>query len=181
MPAFITHGFDIISDPNQPNSVYIFAINHLPNPEWTAKSPEVHKARSQLEVFHHDLGSESAKHIRSIWHPLIRTPNDVFASSPTSIYVSNDHYHREGIKRILEDAYFNSKITDVVHLEIDAETLKPTGGEIQVSDSATGIKGEIAVPNIHNSNGLGHGRSENEILVASCASAILNIGSDRQS
>jgi len=174
MPAFITHGFDIISDPNQPNSVYIFVINHLPNPEWTVESPELPKARSQLEVFHHELGSESAKHIRSIWHPLIRTPNDVFVVSLTSIFVSNDHYHREGIKRILEDIYFDSKITDVIHLGIDAETLEPTGDVM--ADSAAGVEGTIAVPNIHNSNGLGHGRSEKEILVASCASAILNIG-----
>lgn len=173
--GFITHGFDIIPDPDQPSgkAVYIIAISHLPNPKWTAtSSPETPKAKSRLEVFRHEIGSSTVKHIRSVWSPLIRTPNDVFALSPTTIFVSNDHYHRQGIKRMLEDLNANAKYTDVVKIELDPKTLASSS----FTAEEEGVTASLAIPSIHNSNGMGHGRTDREILIASCASGILNIG-----
>ncbi|KAM0538217.1 hypothetical protein ACHAO7_012262, partial [Fusarium culmorum] len=108
---FITHGLDVISDPEDDSSVYIFAINHLPHPQYLQhivdgqsydKYPG-NKAASQIEIFHHKTVSSAARYVRSISHPLIQTPNDIVARSPNSLYVTNDHHYREGILRQIED------------------------------------------------------------------------------
>ncbi|KAK1756966.1 hypothetical protein QBC47DRAFT_173876 [Echria macrotheca] len=158
---FITHGIDVIPDPERENdAVYIFAVNHVAD-------PVLPKARSQIEVFHHVVGSPSVKHIRSVWHPLIRTPNDIFANSPTSIYVTNDHWYRDhGIMRALEDLYYHANWTDTVHLRF----------ELEASSPETAVEGSVALDNMHNNNGLGHGRSQNEILVVSCTGGTTHIG-----
>ncbi|KAH6850443.1 hypothetical protein B0I37DRAFT_114420 [Chaetomium sp. MPI-CAGE-AT-0009] len=165
---FITHGIDVIPDPERPGgeAVYIFAINHVPETQPSGeKGPH---ARSQLELFHHVIGSSSAKHIRSIWHPLIRTPNDIFAQSVSSIYVTNDHKHQyHGFMRAIEDAYFGAKWTEVIHIQLESLT----GAE-----AAAGVTANVALSNMHNTNGLGHGRSNSEILISSCTSGVLHIG-----
>src|SRR3954451_6277908 len=102
--TYVTHGIDVIPDPEQGDdkAVYIFAVNHVPD-------VTLPKARSQIEVFHHVIGSPSIRHIRSVWHPLLRTPNDVYASSPTSVYATNDHRYTEGLLRTIEDVYSDAK------------------------------------------------------------------------
>ncbi|KAK0720288.1 hypothetical protein B0H67DRAFT_181997 [Lasiosphaeris hirsuta] len=161
--TFVTHGIDVISDPKRPDgeAVYIFAVNHVPDPHSA-------KARSKLEVFYHVIGSSAAKHIRSVWHPLIRTPNDIFARSPTSFYVTNDHhYSRHGLMRALEDLYHGANWADTVHIRFNPSV---------TNNSAEGVNASVALPDVHNNNGLGHGRSATEILVTSCASGVLHIG-----
>ncbi|KAK4235307.1 hypothetical protein C8A03DRAFT_36852 [Achaetomium macrosporum] len=165
---FITHGIDVISDSEHGagEAVYIFAVNHVP--EIQASGQKGPHARSQLEVFHHVIGSSSIRHLRSIWHPLIRTPNDIFVQSPTSIYVTNDHRYRfHGLMRTVEDMYFRAKWTEVVHIQLDS---------LAAADPTSGVEAKIASPKMHNSNGLGHGRSKDEILISSCVSGILHIG-----
>jgi hypothetical protein len=166
--SFVTHGIDVISDSEggAGEAVYIFAINHVPEIQPSGqKGPH---ARSRLEVFHHAIGSSSIRHIRSIWHPLIRTPNDIFVQSPTSIYVTNDHHYRfHGLMRTLEDMYFHARWTEVVHIQLDS---------LAAADPTSGVEAKIASPKMHNSNGLGHGRSKDEILISSCVSGILHIG-----
>ncbi|KAL2256358.1 hypothetical protein VTK26DRAFT_1789 [Humicola hyalothermophila] len=174
---FITHGIDVISDPTRPDgeAVYIFAVNHLPNPDFSpSASPAVPRARSQLELFHHVVGTATVQHVRSIWHPLIRTPNDLFAASPTSVYVTNDHRHaNHGLMRTMEDLYAGAKWTDVVHIRLD-ESL---GTTTTTTASATdGVSASVALDNVHNANGLGHGRSPREMLLASCTSGLMHIG-----
>ncbi|KAK3995568.1 hypothetical protein QBC44DRAFT_19390 [Cladorrhinum sp. PSN332] len=163
---FITHGIDVIDDPELPQgkAVYVFAINHLPNPDF-GKADEP-KARSQVEVFHHTIGSTSIRHVRSVWHPLIRTPNDLFARTPTSFYLTNDHFHRDGLSRILEDVWFGAKWTDLVHIQLES---------LSSEDPSSGVTGSIALDKIHNNNGLARGRSEREILIAQAASGTLHI------
>ena len=164
---FITHGIDVIPDKDRPEgeAVYIFAVNHVPEVQASgAKGPS---ARSQLEVFHHIIGTSSVKHLRSIWHPLIRTPNDVVALSPTSLYVTNDHFYREhGIMRMIEDMYIKSDWSDIVHIQLDS---------LKAPDAAAGVTARIALAGLHNTNGIGHGRTEDEILISSCTSGVLNI------
>jgi hypothetical protein len=165
---FVTHGIDVIPDKGSPEgeAVYVIAVNHVP--ETQANGTKGPDARSQLEVFHHVVGSSSIRHLRSIWHPLIRTPNDIFAQSPTSIYVTNDHRHRHhGLLRTFEDAYFGTKWTETVHIQLDS---------LAAADSAAGVTATIALSEMHNNNGLGHGRTEHEILISSCTSGVLNIG-----
>ena len=106
---FVTHGIDLWSPEDEPNSIYIFAVNHLPNPEYNSgKGANKHKAQSQIEVFHHVAGTSEARYLRSIRHPLIRTPNDIYAMNATSLYITNDHFYRDGTFRLLEDIGFQS-------------------------------------------------------------------------
>ncbi|KAK3351267.1 hypothetical protein B0H65DRAFT_506700 [Neurospora tetraspora] len=173
---FSTHGIEVLTDPKQPNAVYIYAVNHLPNPEPViAIHPppaDVPKARSQIEVFHHVIGTSTATHLRSIWHPLIRTPNDLIATSPTSLYVTNDHFYRDhGVMRFLEDMYANAKWTDVIYLQFPLEA-PSTAAE---TDALAGVTAHVALDKFHNANGLGHGRYENEVAIASAASGVLSI------
>ncbi|CAK7216688.1 hypothetical protein SCUCBS95973_002891 [Sporothrix curviconia] len=164
---FVTHGIDVIADPGRPEgeAVYIFAVNHLPNPDYPGNGA-VPAARSRVELFHHVVGSAVARHVRSIDHPLIRTPNDIAAVSPTELYVTNDHYYRGGALRQLEDVVAAARWTDVVHVRIeDSAAASPSGG-LDVS---------VALAHVHNANGISRGRTADEIIVSSCASGVLNV------
>ncbi|KAH2656763.1 hypothetical protein KXV32_002166 [Aspergillus fumigatus] len=161
---FVTHGIDIIEDPENPNAVYIFAVNHLPNPEYTQDGKDVPQARSQVELFHHVLETATVKHVRSIQHPLIATPNDIYAESPNSFYVTNDHYYREGYGRLIEDLIPAAKWSSIVHVLIQ---------DLKSKDADKGIDATVALTGLHSNNGLGHGRSKDEMLVVSCMSGTL--------
>ncbi len=92
---FVTHGIDVYSPPDDDESLYIFAVNHLANPVYSIlNGGDVPRARSQIEVFHHTIGTLEAKHLRSIRHQLIRTPNDIYVVDEQHFYVINDHFHR---------------------------------------------------------------------------------------
>jgi hypothetical protein len=160
---FVTHGIDVISDPARPGgeAVYIVAINHLPHPELRGET------HSQVEIFYHEIGSGSARHMRSVWDPTITTPNDVVALSPTSIFVTNDHYHATGNWRKFEDVA-GPKWTGTIHLQ-----LARLEGAASAQD---GVTASVALASMHNNNGIGHGRSQDEVLVVECVSGILNIG-----
>ncbi|KAL2146595.1 hypothetical protein VTI28DRAFT_3094 [Corynascus sepedonium] len=165
---FITHGIDVIADKERPEgeAVYIFAVNHVPETQPSGeKGPH---ARSQLEVFHHVVGSSSVKHLRSIWHPLITTPNDIFAQSPDSLYVTNDHLNRHhGLMRTVEDLYHGAKWAGIVHIQLQS---------LVADEPTAGVTAEVALSAMHNTNGLGHGRSDQEILISSCTSGFLHLG-----
>jgi hypothetical protein len=173
--TFVTHGIDVITDPHSEDdgAVYIFAINHVPSPEYLKLKQtseygkgttfEVKKSNSRVEVFHHVLGSSSVRHIRTVQDQLITTPNDIFAISPASFYVTNDHYYPEGHMRTVEDLYSGARWSNIVHVR--------TSG-----DGPSGSKTTIAMTGLHNNNGLGHGKSPDEILIDSCTSGTLHIG-----
>ncbi|KID60501.1 Serum paraoxonase/arylesterase 2 [Metarhizium brunneum] len=167
---FVTHGIDVIDDPDKPKgkAVYLFAVNHLPNPAFAEDASEP-KARSIVEVFYYDIGSDSVEHVRSVWHPLITTPNDIVAVSPTSFFVTNDHFYRDGIKREIETLYFGAKWSNTIFVEFT----ELTDGSFR--DSDVEVKASVALDGVHNNNGLGHGRTPSEVLVVSCASGRLHI------
>src|SRR5690242_19899925 len=157
---FITHGIDVIPDTVKTDgeAVYIFAINHVPENQVSGEKGPY--ARSQLEIFHHIVGSSSIKHLRSVHHPLITAPNDVLAQSPTSLYVTNDHRYRyHGLMRAFEDLYFGAKWTQVVHIRLNS---------LAAAEPTAGVTATVALSGMHNNNGLGHGRSDREILISSC-------------
>ncbi|RHZ70566.1 hypothetical protein CDV55_108501 [Aspergillus turcosus] len=161
---FVTHGIDVIEDPKNPNAVYIFAVNHLPNPEFVQDGKDVPKARSQVELFHHVLESSTIEHVRSIRHELIATPNDIYAESPNSFYVTNDHYYREGYKRMVEDIIPAAKWSSIIQVQIQ---------DLKSKDADKGIDATVALTGLHNNNGLGHGRSKDEMLIVSCMGGTL--------
>lgn len=168
----------MIDDPEKPQgeAVYIFAVNHKPNPEHygengNAKAPKSH---SVVELFHHVLGSDKARYVRTIWHPLIVTPNDIFAESPTSFFVTNDHYYTDGLLRNIETALPLARWTNVLHVRL--ENLGSAGDE--GGDSA-GVHASIALEKLHNLNGMGHARGSDEVLVTSCGSGLVHVGEIR--
>ncbi|BCS23242.1 serum paraoxonase/arylesterase family protein [Aspergillus puulaauensis] len=155
--SFVTHGIDVIQDPDRSDAVYIFTVNHLGNPDYQADTG-VHKARSQIEVFHHILKTSTVRHVRSVRHPLVKAPNDLYATDPYSFYVTNDHYYLGGYMRLLENFVPWIKWTNVVHVQLD---------RITTSDETAGVNATVALPNLWAANGLGHGQSDEEILVTS--------------
>jgi hypothetical protein len=171
---FITHGIDVISDPEDDASVYILAINHLPHPDYLqhvadGKSHDKYlgnRAASQIELFHHQTGSSTAKYVRSVSHPLIQTPNDIVALSSNSFYVTNDHHYREGILRQIEDVYYGAKWSNTIFVEIT---------DLTSQDATAGMKASVALTGLHNNNGLGHGRTSDEIAIGSAASGDIHI------
>ncbi|KAL2862949.1 serum paraoxonase/arylesterase family protein [Aspergillus lucknowensis] len=135
---FVTHGIDVIQDPDRAEALYIFAVNHLPNPEYspaTEAEAEAPKARSQVEVFHYVLNSSTIRHVRSVRHPLITTPNDLYATSPYSFYVTNDHHYREGFLRELESIP-GVKWAKVLHVQLD---------RLDTDDATAGVNTTVAL------------------------------------
>ncbi|KAI9697167.1 MAG: hypothetical protein M1820_007903 [Bogoriella megaspora] len=169
--TFTTHGIDIYTPSSDPDSVYIFAVNHLPNPAYWSPPPRTNasalepKARSQIEIFRHELGSDSATHIRSVWDPLVRTPNDILAISETEFYFTNDHYYREGTLRLVEDVGFDlTPWTDIIHVKLS--------GLESVKSSSEGVTASVAFKH-QNTNGIGHGASDDEVLVGRAAAGVM--------
>lgn len=182
--AFFTHGIEIFTDPEDKQSVYIYAVNHLPSPEFLAYVSKHHpdlnsinhttpipddipRAQSQIEVFHHKLASSKATHLRSIQHPLIRTPNDIFATGDgKSFYVTNDHFYRGGQMRAVEDVWYYARWSDTIHVQID---------DLRSTDPTAGFTATVALTGLHNNNGLGRGASPDEIVITSAASGDMHL------
>ncbi len=166
----VTHGIDVYSPPDDPNAVFIFVVNHLPNPLHyqtdSAGSALLDKAQSVVEIFRHTLGSDSAEHVWSVDHPSIRTPNDIYATSPTSFYITNDHHYREGRMREIEDLlnHQTAAWSDIVHVEIS---------EKRAQDGSTIIEATTALTGLHNPNGLGHGAHPDDVLVVDASGGVL--------
>ncbi|KAJ5116459.1 hypothetical protein N7456_000807 [Penicillium angulare] len=159
--SFVTHGIDVIEDPSQEDAVYIFAVNHLPNPEYfevTEPAKNTLKGRSQIEIFHHVLESETVQHVRSIRHPIIKTPNDIVATTPTSFFVTNDHLHPSGWLRFLEDLWPRAKWSSIIHVKVT---------DLKSSDATRGFDASVAHQGLWNNNGLGHARTDTEVVISS--------------
>lgn len=191
---FVTHGIDVDSDraysgrhPRE-QAVYIFAINHLPNPAVYGEYPygpvkpgtwDLPRAASQIEIFHHVVGSSHARHLRSVKHELIRTPNDIHvlnrpgSSEPLQFLVTNDHRYQHGRWRQIEDVYPGATWTDTVHVELDS--LEPV--QDGAAASATfGVRASVALDGMWNNNGLGYAWKTDELLLTSALGATLYLG-----
>ncbi|KAF9245561.1 hypothetical protein LCP9604111_6879 [Penicillium roqueforti] len=156
--TFVTHGIDVIEDPEDSDAVYIYAVNHLPNPAYfeAGEPKDVPKAQSQIELFHHVLNSDSVRHVRSISHPLIKTPNDIYAVSPVSFYVTNDHFYREGPLRLFEAVWRSARWSNIISVQI---------ADLASKDAP--VEASVALMGLWNNNGLGHGRTDDEVVIAS--------------
>ncbi|KAK7977413.1 hypothetical protein PG988_004903 [Apiospora saccharicola] len=186
---FVTHGIDVASDQADPQKqgVYIFAINHLPNPAVYGKYPygpakpgtwDLPRAASQIEIFHHVVGSSHARHLRSVKHDLIRTPNDIQVlgragvSQPLQFIVTNDHHYQHGRWRQIEDVYPGANWTDTIHVELDS--LEPVKGT--AAAATAGVHASVALDGMWNNNGLGYARTTDELLLTSAMGATLYVG-----
>ncbi|KAJ6782373.1 hypothetical protein PWT90_06463 [Aphanocladium album] len=148
-------------------------INHIPQSNnsshlGTRKTPKSH---SVVEIFHHTINTNTATHVRTIWHPLITTPNDLVALSPTSFLITNDHYFREGYLKFFEDVNWLGRWANVVHVRFESSSANET-----VKDETSSVQASLALSNIHSANGIGHGRTKDEIVVTSAASGVAHLG-----
>lgn len=100
-------------------------------------------------------------------HPLIRLPNDILSLGPGEFYVTNDHKHREGLKRTLEILWTGSMsyITETIHVLADIES----------KDGDVGVSAEVAIDGMHNNNGLGHGATLNEAIICDASGGVLHL------
>ncbi|KAL9081221.1 MAG: hypothetical protein Q9157_000196 [Trypethelium eluteriae] len=177
---FITHGIDIWSSSSDRESIYIFAINHLPNPAHIASSSTEPAARSQIELFHYRIGDAYATHIRSIWHPLIRTPNDIYAVNSQEILVTNDHLHRSGILRLIENLGWDftpwSNVVHMkfpLHLDLPQTSFGHNGPPNPSTNARAGVSASVALRSLQNMNGLGHGPSCSDVLIGRASAGVL--------
>lgn len=165
----MTHGIDIVDDPQDPSAIYIHAVNHAPTVPFPKSSVPAEIVRSKIEIFRHVLGSTSAQHVRSVHHPLVRTPNDIYSIGPGQLLVTNDHKHRDGFLRHIEDVISHSLApkTDIVHLDVDLNE--------GAQDDEQGVKATVALDGLHNGNGLGHGPN-GQVLLGDAAGGVLHLG-----
>ncbi|KAI1502017.1 serum paraoxonase/arylesterase [Biscogniauxia marginata] len=150
---FVPHGLSIYSPPSDPKTVYIFAVNHVPNPSWSPGSKTEAKTASRIELFVHTVGSKTAEHLRSISHPLIWTPNDILALSEREFLVTNDHHYLEGPMRVAEQAaiILNRGWTNLAHVILE-------------DDGA--VNATVALDSIPTNNGLGWGPDGRQVLIS---------------
>jgi hypothetical protein len=169
----VTHGIDIVSDPDDPDKQYIFVINELPNPNYFVHSSTINAAekkwRVQIEVFTHVLGSTTATWQRSIRHPMINLPNDIYAISPTSFYATNDHYYGEGTMRQLEDVLDQ-------YTAPWSNTVLVNFSQITSTDPEANTTVSTALQGLHNNNGLGHSAPSrlDEVLITDASGGVLH-------
>ncbi|PSR84085.1 hypothetical protein BD289DRAFT_369064, partial [Coniella lustricola] len=171
---FITHGIDVIPDSSSSSSpaVFIVAVNHIPgSPSSTEKCP----LASRIDVFSHTLGTSTARFLHTITHPLIRTPNDVYAVSENEVYVTNDRWYAEGLMRTVETMWPGARWSDVVHAtRVPAAA---AGKNDRQGEEQFVVEASIAVDKLQNPNGIGHGRTADEIMVASAVGGRVWLGS----
>lgn len=106
----------------------VWLVNHL-------------ESESEIVVFHHaEPSSNKLQFVHRFRHPLILTPNAVAPISETEFFVTNDHGHRRGIMRVVEDLLFlpiRSSYVSFCSIDLNGQT--------QCS---------VAIPNTKYSNGL---------------------------
>ncbi|GAA6041818.1 hypothetical protein JCM8097_007177 [Rhodosporidiobolus ruineniae] len=122
------HGIEVVRDPKSPKHLTLLLNSHRP-PKDRATAPQV-GADSVIEVFETVLGSKEAVHVRTVEHPLIRTPNNMAAVSKTGFYVSNDHRYKthwtrpfELLKPVPSDIVYCDISTDVVDCKVAADNV----------------------------------------------------------
>ncbi|KPI43594.1 uncharacterized protein AB675_7155 [Cyphellophora attinorum] len=75
----VLHGIDLVTNPINPQSLTLWAVNH-------------DRRHESILKFAHILGSNDLVFEKEYVHALIKTPNAVAASGPESFFISNDHY-----------------------------------------------------------------------------------------
>ncbi|BGP40548.1 hypothetical protein JCM10449v2_004510 [Rhodotorula kratochvilovae] len=115
LPASTTgiyvHGLALYRSPTNPSHLTLFLNSHRP-PADRSLAP-TQGADSVIEIFETTLGSDSARWIKTVRHPLVRTPNSVAAVGERQFYFSNDHRYKqhwsrkwETIKSVPSDIIF---------------------------------------------------------------------------
>ena len=86
---FHLHAIDAFHAPDDREHITIIVNSHNPQKN-RADSPKL-GANSVFEIFETRLGSPDLKWVKTVEHPLIRTPNNLVAMGPRQFYFTNDH------------------------------------------------------------------------------------------
>lgn len=93
---FVSHGLSLLKDPNNPDTRYIFSVNHK-------------STGSIISIFSFQAGTNDVSHVGDIKDSRIYTPNSVTAyvedDGSIAIMYTNDHLFRKGFMRHVEDSY----------------------------------------------------------------------------
>jgi arylesterase/paraoxonase len=113
-PAFCPHGLSLYVGPA--GESFLFVINHA-------------GGENTVEVY--QVGDGGLVHLNTLRDPLLVSPNDLVAVSPTQVYITNDHRHREGFMRTVED-YLRRPWANVVMW--DGKTFHEAAGGIRLAN-----------------------------------------------
>lgn len=142
---FVTHGIDIWYDAEHPHKVWLHVVNHIPHVVDGVPQPF---SDSRIEVFTIDTTSRPllARHVRTLKHALVHTPNDIYSLGPTDLLVTNDHVNTRGPLRMAEDllTFSWTSRTTIVRLHEEGA--------------------EVVASGLHNANGLAHGPDDQVVL-----------------
>ncbi|KAG0235522.1 hypothetical protein BGW42_005135 [Actinomortierella wolfii] len=133
------HGIDVYE--RSAKELTIFAINHR-------------RTGSVIEVIEYYVGETTMKHVETIQHELIVTPNDIVALGPRSFYVSNDHKHVSGPLRVVE-ANLRRAWANVIYYSPE--------------------KAMVAFEGISSANGMTANHDKSIIYVSACHGAALHV------
>ncbi|KAM0427807.1 hypothetical protein ACHAPT_007264 [Fusarium lateritium] len=86
------------------------------------------KAGPRIEIFKFEVESLTAKHIRTIEHPLIYAPNAIALISDKEFYVTNAHYFTRAQSKILNilETYLSLPLGPVVHVNLEQPEVQAT-------------------------------------------------------
>ncbi|RSL61864.1 hypothetical protein CEP53_004943 [Fusarium sp. AF-6] len=86
------------------------------------------KAGPRIELFKLDIASLTAKHIRTIEHPLIYAPNAIALISEKEFYVTNAHYFTRAQSKFLSllETYLSLPLGPIVHVSIEQPEVEAT-------------------------------------------------------
>ena len=89
------HGLDVVTSLEDPNLLYLYVVNHrVP----LSEDPKIVGADSVIEIFSTRAGSKSVKHLTTVGHPVVVTPNDIIGfPDGKSFYFTNDHSVKTGL------------------------------------------------------------------------------------
>lgn len=87
--GIFVHGIDAWTHVDDPQKVTIAINSHRPPKDRsTAKDGG---AESVFELFETRLGDKELKHVKTVKHDLVRTPNSLAMVGPRQFYFTNDH------------------------------------------------------------------------------------------
>ncbi|ORY84183.1 serum paraoxonase/arylesterase [Leucosporidium creatinivorum] len=113
------HAIDVYQSPSDRERLTVFINSHRPPVDRTT-AKEV-GANSVVEIFETRMGSKELNWVKTVQHPLMRTPNNLVAMGERSFYFSNDHRRKVHWSRSFQLLY--SEPSDLIYC--DASTTSP--------------------------------------------------------
>lgn len=133
---FVSHGISLVTGEVDN---HLFFVNHK-------------RTGSVVSVFKHTKGTTVLEHLHDFKHSAIHSPNSVAAVSPTEVYISNDHWSKNHLLRMMEVLLGPLGTTNIVHCKLDPSSLEST---------CTSVVNKLAF-----ANGLEYIAGTNEVISA---------------